>query len=243
MSSGTTNGTTSRAVDRSVAPVTVEMAGAVLVIRFDDGKANVLNETSLAGLREALDAAEGARAICLLGRTGFFCAGYDLTAMKASREAARELTRHGRELLARLAAASLPTVAGVTGHVLAAGAALLLTCDIRVGADGPFRIGFSEVGKGMPLSQATVDLAVRRLSPLAIERALLGSELADPRRAAEIGFLDAVVAPDKVTAEALARADRLASADPRAMATTKARLRNARAVRSAEAEAGLGHQA
>jgi enoyl-CoA hydratase/carnithine racemase len=235
------SGMTSRAADRAVAPVTVEMAGAVLVIRFDDGKANVLNEASLVGLSEALDAADGARAICLLGRPGFFCAGYDLTAMKAGREAARELTRRGRELLARLAAASVPTVAGVTGHAMAAGAALLLTCDIRVGADGPFRIGFSEVATGMPLSQATVDLAVRRLTPSAIERTLLGSELIDPRRAAEIGFLDAVVTPDKVTAEALARADRLASADPRAMATTKARLRAARAARSAEAE--QGHQA
>jgi enoyl-CoA hydratase len=235
------SGTTSRAPDRAVAPVTAEMAGAVLVIRFDDGKANVLNDASLAGLREALDAAEGARAICLLGRTGFFCAGYDLKAMKASREAACELTQRGRELLATLAAASLPTVAGVTGHALAAGAALLLTCDIRVGADGPFRIGFNEVGNGMPLSPATVDLAVRRLTPPAVERALLGSELADPRRAAEIGFLDAVVAPDQVSAEALAWADRLASADPRAMATTKARLQAARAVRSAEA--GQGHHA
>jgi enoyl-CoA hydratase len=230
--------TASRDADQVAVPVTVETAGAVLVIRFDDGKANVLNDASLAALNQALDAAVGARAICLLGRAGFFCAGYDLAAMKASREAARELTKRGRALLARLSAASVPTVAGVTGHALAAGAALLLTCDMRVGADGSFRIGFSEVAKGMPLSQSTVDLAVGRLVPAAVERALLGSELSDPRRAAEIGFLDAVVPPDEVEAAALARADQLASADPRAMATTKARLRTARAVRASEEERG-----
>jgi enoyl-CoA hydratase len=228
----------SRQAGRVATPVSVELAGAVLVIRFDDGKANVLNEASLAGLDEALDAADGARAICLLGRAGFFCAGYDLEAMKASREAARELTRRGRALLARMSATNVPTVAGVTGHAMAAGAALLLTCDVRVGADGPFRIGFSEVSKGMSLSQSTVDLAVRRLTPVAVERALLGSELSHPRRAAEIGFLDAVVAPREVEADALARADRLARADPRAMAATKARLRASRAARPAGEEQG-----
>ena len=36
-------------------------------------------------------------------------------------------------------------VGAATGHAIAAGAFLLLACDVRIGLDGPFKIGFHEV--------------------------------------------------------------------------------------------------
>lgn len=210
-------------------PVTAEMTEAVLVIRFDDGKANVLNRGALNGFQEAFGAFKEARSACIIGRAGFFCAGYDLAEMTASNASARDLSRQGRSFLTKLLLTEIPTVIGVTGHALAAGAAMVLTGDVRVGADGPFSIGFPEVSRGMALSQLSVELAARRLSPGVVERVLLESELCQPRRALEFGYLDSVVQAEDVEAEALGRALRLARPD-RAAVLTKVRLRSARRV-------------
>ena len=57
-----------------------------------------------------------------------------------------------------------PVVLGVTGHALAAGALLALSCDVRIGGDGPAKIGLNETAIGMGLPHYAVELAQARLS-------------------------------------------------------------------------------
>jgi enoyl-CoA hydratase len=207
-------------------PVTTTVDDGVAVVRFDDGKANVLSFAAIDALDAALDRAEAeARAVCLVGREGRLCAGFDLSVMTAGPEAAQDLVARGGRLLMRVYRHPQPVVVAVTGHALAAGALLVLACDVRIGADVPAKIGLNETAIGMALPLFAVALAEDRLAPNALVRATLAAELVDPRGAVEPGWLDRVVPADRVEAEAVAEARRLAAYSARAYSQTKETLR------------------
>jgi enoyl-CoA hydratase len=118
-----------------------------------------------------------------------------------------------------------PVVVAVTGHALAAGALLVLVCDVRIGADVPAKIGLNETSIGMPLPQFATELARDRLTPTALVRATLAAEVYDPVGAVRAGYLDRVVPVDEVVAAAIAEASRLSVYRAGAYARTKEVLR------------------
>jgi enoyl-CoA hydratase len=204
------------------------LEGSVARLHFDDGKANVISPASLAALNAALDRAEKeAGAALLLGRTGRFCAGFDLNTIQESPEAARRLVTGGAQLATRLAGSPLPIVIGCGGHALAMGALLLLGADVRIGADGDFKLGLNEVAIRMTLPAFAVELANERLSKRHLVRATTTAEVYAPAAACDAGYLDRVVAPEKLEAEAMAEAARLAELPRRSFAETKRAVRGA----------------
>jgi enoyl-CoA hydratase len=207
-------------------PVSWDLDDGVLVVRLDDGKVNVMSHAAIEGLHRALDVAEGeARAVVLVGRQGKLSAGFDLTEMTAGPDRARALVRAGGELLMRVFVHPQPVVVAVTGHALAAGALLTLACDVRVGADGPFKIGLNETAIGLGLPAYAAELAQARLSSLHLTRAALGAEIYDPDGAAAAGYLDRVVEPERCADLALAEARRLGEYRSGAYRHTKELLR------------------
>ena len=204
------------------------LIGDVARLHFDDGKANVVSSASLAALNAALDRAEKeAGAVALLGRAGRFCAGFDLNTIQESPEAARRLVAGGAQLAARLAGSPLPIVIGCGGHALAMGALLLLGADVRIGAEGDFKLGLNEVAIRMTLPAFAVELANERLSRRHLLRATTLAEVYAPVAACDAGYLDRVVPAERLEAEALAEAGRLAELPRRAFAETKRALRGA----------------
>ncbi|HLM64550.1 MAG TPA: crotonase/enoyl-CoA hydratase family protein [Acidimicrobiales bacterium] len=206
--------------------VSTTIEDGVAVVRFDDGKANVLSHASIAALGRALDRAElDARAVCIVGRPGRMSAGFDLSVMTQGPKAARHLVMEGGDLLMRLFMHPQPVVAAVTGHALAAGALLVLSCDVRIGADVPAKIGLNETSIGMPLPLFALELARDRLDPRHLTRATLAAEVYDPHGAVAAGYLDRVVAADALVAEATAEAARLGEYSTSAYAQSKQVLR------------------
>jgi len=200
--------------------------GRLAVLRMDDGKANALSHAAIDALHAALDRAEKeAGAVCLLGRPGRFCAGFDLSVMRSGPEPMRRLVTAGAELLMRMAVHPLPIAIGCTGHALAAGALLLLAADSRTGARGEFKIGLNEVAIGMPLPVFAYELARERLSKRHWLRATVQAELYAPESAVDAGFLDAVCEPSALVEAALAEARRLAALPQPAFRRTKASVR------------------
>ena len=198
----------------------------VAVLRLDDGKANALSHAAIEALDAALDRAEKeAGAVCLLGRAGRLCAGFDLAVMRSGPEPMRRLVTAGAELCLRMAVHPLPIAIGCTGHALAAGALLLLSADARIGARGDFKIGLNEVAIGMSLPAFAYELARERLSKRHLLRAAAQAELYAPDAAVDAGFLDSVCEPEEVAPAALAEARRLAALPQPAFARTKAALR------------------
>jgi enoyl-CoA hydratase len=194
------------------AAVRYELDGDVAVVRFDDGKANVLTHAVIEQLHAALSSAEAddARAVAVIGRPGKFSAGFDLSVMTAGPDQARDLLRAGAELALRIYTFPVPVVLGVTGHALAMGAILLMAADVRIGADGPFKVGLPEVEIGMPVPLFAVELARHRLAERHLVAAVQHAVVTPPAEAVEVNFLDRVVAPDDVEAVTLEVAHDLA---------------------------------
>lgn len=201
-------------------------ADGIATVAMDDGKANALSTDMIEQLDAALDRAEaGARAVVLLGREGKFCAGFDLRAMMAGPDAARALVERGGELLLRLYGLPLPVVVACTGHALAGGALLAGTGDSRIGAQGAFKIGLNEVQNGMPVPILAHEIARDRLLPTELFASVVQAKIYDPEGAVRAGWLDRVVAPEQVAAEAQADATRLAGLSKAAYAASKRSLR------------------
>ncbi len=210
--------------------VRYELSGKVAIVTMDDGKANALSESMLRELLAAIDRAEHeASAIVLTGRADRFCAGFDLRVMMSSPEAAVALLRLGSTLLLRLFELPLPLVIAATGHALAGGALVVLTGDVRLGVDGPYKLGLNEVAIGLPVPMLAMELARARLLPTELTRATLLAQIYSPTEAAAAGYLDRVVAADALAATALAEATRLGALSRAAFAGTKSRLRGAAA--------------
>jgi enoyl-CoA hydratase len=208
-------------------PVTYELRQNVAVITHDDGKANVYSQAVLDELSSALDRAEAdpsARAVMMVGRPGRFSAGFDLPTMTASPESMRSLVGAGGRFVARLLLEPLPVVAVCTGHALAGGALVLMAADYRIGVSGDWKIGLNEVAIGMSLPVWAVELARYRMPAGQFDRIVLG-ETGGPQDAVVAGFLDRVVSPDDLMAEAEELAGRLSALRSGAVAGTKQRAR------------------
>jgi enoyl-CoA hydratase len=194
--------------------VTCEIDDGVAVIRFDDGKANVLSFDSIGALNVALDQAEAAAdaaAVAIIGRPGRFSAGFDLSVMQGGgAQGVRDLLGAGAELALRLFSSPVPVVLGVTGHALAMGALLLLSADVRVGTEGEFKIGLNEVAIGMPVPRFGVEFARARISSGQFTRAVSLATIYDPDGALDAGYLDEIARPDDVAEVAVHQAKELA---------------------------------
>ncbi|WP_437981174.1 crotonase/enoyl-CoA hydratase family protein [Sorangium sp. So ce117] len=206
--------------------LTYTLEGTTAVVRMDDGKANALSEPMIEALLGALSRAEEeASAMVVAGRPDRFCAGFDLRVMTSRPEAAAALLGRGADLLMKLYGATLPLVIACTGHALAGGALLLLTGDVRIGAEGAFRIGLNEVAIGIPVPVLAMALARDRLARTELARATLMAQIYAPDEAVRVGYLDALVPPEAVLARAKEEAAKLSSLARPAFEATKARLR------------------
>jgi enoyl-CoA hydratase len=206
--------------------VSLERDGGVGVISIDDGKANALSPDVLSAIAEAFDKAEadGVSAVLVQGRPGRFSAGFDLSIMTSGAEPMRALVTQGAELLLRIFTYPAPVVAACTGHALAAGALMLLVSDVRIGADGEFKIGLNEVAIGMGLPIFGVEFARYRMPPSAFDSALLGEVFA-PAEAVRAGYLDRT--SHNVIDDAMAEAQRLSALRTGAVSHTKQHARKA----------------
>ena len=206
--------------------VRYERDGSISIVRLDDGKANAVSFEFLSGVSDALDRAEkDGGAVALLGRPGMFSAGFDLATLAEGPDAVRELVGGGAELLVRMLQCPLPIVAGCTGHALAMGSLILLASDLRIGAEGGYKIGLNEVAIKMVLPMFAVKLARDRLSKRHLQRATTMAEIYGPAEAADAGFLDRVVAADLLEAATTSEARRLAELPRVAFSGTKRSLR------------------
>lgn len=209
------------------APVTTTIEDGVAIVRLDDGKANAISHVQIDAIHAALDAAASdADAVAFIGREGRFSAGFDLSVMTQGAAATRGLVKAGGELLMRVFTHPQPTVAAITGHALAAGALLCLSCDIRIGSAGiPARIGLNETAIGMGLPWYGVRLGEARLSMRHRQRAITQAEIYDMTGALDAGYLDELVDADAVADRAIERARTLGVLPAQAYAFTKKRQR------------------
>lgn len=187
-----------------------ELKNDVMIIRIDDGKANVVGHALLDELFPALDRAETeAKAVLIVGRAGIFSAGFDLKELKKGATQSRALVSRGYELLYRLYGFPLPVVSACTGHGIGLGAFILLASDLRIGMAGDSKISLPETAISMQLSPLLIEVATSRISKRHITRAAVQSENYLPDLAVDAGFLDEVVEASELFNRAFEAAEKL----------------------------------
>jgi enoyl-CoA hydratase len=203
-----------------------EREDRISTITMDDGKVNVFSIAMLQSVHRAFDQAEqDGTVVVLTGRTGYFSAGFDLNVLSGPTGAVVELLTLGATLAERILSFPTPVVVGCTGHAYPAGAFLLLSADMRIGVDGPFRIGLNEVKIGLTVPWFAIELARHRLHPTHFDRTVVNARMYSPQDAIAPGFLDLVVNQSELHEASQAGARELAELDPTAHTATKLRAR------------------
>jgi methylglutaconyl-CoA hydratase len=136
-------------------PVIYAVEGAVALVTLNrPEKRNALNDAVVAGLKEALRAADAdgaVRVVVVTGAGADFCSGADLSALQKISEASidenLEDARALAELFALVRRVSVPVVAAVRGRALAGGCGLATACDVVLAARTA-RFGYPEVKIG-----------------------------------------------------------------------------------------------
>ncbi|OZG74231.1 enoyl-CoA hydratase [Hahella sp. CCB-MM4] len=202
------------------------LEGQVATITLNNGKVNAISHELIAEFHQALDQAEQAKAVVVMtGQAGIFSGGYDLKVMQSGNDAAMALVTEGSQLSRRLLAFPTPVIAACSGHAVAKGAFLLLSADVRIGVEGPYKIGLNEVAIGMTMHYAGIELARGRLPASYFNRSVLCAEMFDPKTAVTAGFLDMVVPEEQLAAQAQGLAAQLAKLDMTAHGNTKLKSR------------------
>jgi enoyl-CoA hydratase len=224
-------------------PLTVRPEARIAIVRIAHGPVNAMDLelcTDIAGACGALAHDRTIEAVVLCGNDSVFSAGVDLKRILAAGDG------YTGEFLTALATCFLavhqlpkPTVAAVGGHAIAGGCVLACACDHVIAADGPTRIGLTELAVGAPFPTSALEIIRGRVHQRFGE-VVLGAATYPPREALEIGFVDEVVAPASLAERATAVAARLARIPASTYALTKQQLqfpvRAAVAQRSADWE-------
>ena len=180
---------------------------------------NALSDDMLAALMaelEALGAEPHIRCVILAGAGNAFCAGHDLREMTTARTAEDGGRAYFAGLFARCAAVMMsiralpqPVIAEVHGVAAAAGCQLVASCDMAVAAEDA-RLGVNGVNIGLFCSTPMVALSRNVPRKHAFEMLTTGA-FVTATRAAEIGLINHVAAPEDLAAETLALAEKVAA--------------------------------
>ena len=178
-------------------PVLAETRDGVCTLTMNRGdRFNPLSTAMIAALDAALDAVAAdrtARVVVLAGAGRAFCAGHDLTEMRAHIDTAwqRGLFDACTRMMLKLTQIPQPVIARVHGAAAAAGCQLVSMCDLAVAADTA-RFGLAGINAGIFCSTPAVGVARNVARKRAMEMLLTG-ELIDARTALDWGLVNRVV--------------------------------------------------
>jgi enoyl-CoA hydratase/carnithine racemase len=202
--------------------VTAEVKDRVGWITLDRPPANSYD----AGFLEELDQsvgqvaeAEVAVAVVRSASEKFFSAGADVKAfLERSAGENMVMCRRAHQVLDRFAAESPLFVAAIAGHALGGGYEIALACDIRVAAEGRYRIGLPEVTLGLlPGTGGTQRLPRLIGRGRALELMTTGRTVT-PAEAERLGMVDRLVPADEFEQAVAGLAAGLAAGAPLAVA-------------------------
>jgi len=167
---------------------------------------NAFNETAIAELTRVFDALskdDALRVIVLGGHGKAFCAGADLSWMRAMADYTWEQNHADAQALADMLwtiyRCPVPVIGRIHGDCYAGGVGLASVCDVLVAADGA---GFCLSEAKLGLLPATISpYVVRALGEQASRRYFVTAERFGAVQAQAIGFVHAVCAADELDAK------------------------------------------
>jgi enoyl-CoA hydratase/carnithine racemase len=165
--------------------------------------------------------AEAAVAVAVIRSGGeqFFSAGADLRDfLERSPEQNLTACRRAHQVLGRFADEAPLFLAAIAGHALGLGYEIALACDIRLAAQGRYRIGLPEVTLGLLPGTGGAQRLARRIGPgRALELLTTGRTVA-PAEAERLGMVDRLVPAAELDQAVAGLAATLAAGPPLAVA-------------------------
>ncbi len=181
--------------------VTSEKDGPVTILELSRGKGNALSDAFVGELRAAVARAREEGPGCLVMTSAderFFSVGMDLVEMQAADPGAVSRTLQSFcALYHEIFFFPRPVLAVLPGHALAGGAILALAADFRIGRQGNWQFGVTEVDLGVPVPPGVYEMTVQAAGVAAARRILLLGETFDPASAWQIGLLDRLEPTDR----------------------------------------------
>jgi enoyl-CoA hydratase/carnithine racemase len=205
--------------------VTASVEDGVGFITMDRPPANSYDPAFLEALDEAIGqvvAAGVAGAVVRSASEKFFSAGADVKGFLArSADENIAMVRRAHQVFDRFAAEAPVFVAAIAGHALGGGYEIALACDIRVAAEGSYRIGLPEVTLGLlPGTGGTQRLPRLVGRGRALELMTTGRAVT-PEEAERLGMVDRLVPADELDRTVGELATSLAGGAPLAVAAVK----------------------
>ena len=201
-----------------------EDRGEIALLRLARGRGNALNGEFSEAICQTLDEVESSsqRAVVLTAEGSIFSAGVDLEAlMQGGATYLQKFLPTMLRMFLKLFDYPKPVVAAINGHAIAGGCILGLTCDYRLMACGPGKIGLTETPVGVPFPPAVLEI-VRLSVPPEFHREViyLGASYG-VEEGVKRGMVDELVEPEQLLTRALEVAERFAAVPPESFRLTK----------------------
>ncbi len=209
--------------------VAVDDQDDIATVTMNRPPANAIDLPFLEELDRALAAIgerAATRAVVLTGHGSMFSAGLDLKAVPGyGRAQQNRMLARLNELIHRLYAMPIPTVAAVNGHAIAGGLVLALACDWRVAVERGALFGLTEIRAGVPYPVAANAVVQAELTPAAARELVLAGKNHGPDRALVLGIVDELKPASVVLERSQAKARELAMAPSEGYSRIKHQLR------------------
>jgi 3-hydroxyacyl-CoA dehydrogenase/enoyl-CoA hydratase/carnithine racemase len=180
-------------------------AGELALVTIDNGadwtKPTTIGRHALESLERVLDEIEAQEweALVVTGKPFVFCVGADIDQFPdVTPELAREGSRAGHELFARIRNLSFPTLAAVNGACLGGGLEVALHCDYRTIARSVRHFGAPEVFLGLFPAWGATQLAPRLVGvenaiKVIVQNPLKQNRMIDAQKAFDLGYANALL--------------------------------------------------
>jgi enoyl-CoA hydratase/carnithine racemase len=210
--------------------VSIEIDDLIAVVRFDRGdKANALSTDAMRQLTDAarsFHARPDISAVILVGQAQNFTLGADLKdsarlEQRAQKLSARRLSlRAGPEMCEAFEKIDALTIVAIEGWCVGGGAALAVSCDLRVMAKSAI-VYVPEVARGMNMSWGSIPRVTALVGPARAKRIAALCEKVDASTALSWGLADAICEDGQALKRAMAFATAAAALPPTALKMVK----------------------
>jgi enoyl-CoA hydratase/carnithine racemase len=205
--------------------VTAAVDDGIGRITLDRPPANSYDPAFLDELDDAIGVVVAERApvaVVASANERFFSAGADVKGfLDRAADANNAMVRRAHEVFDRFAAEAPVFIAQIAGHALGGGYEIALACDIRIAAEGSYRIGLPEVTLGLLPGTGGTQRLPRLIGRGRALDLMLTGRAVDPAEAHALGMVDRLEPADDIDEVVGELADTLAAGAPLAMAAVK----------------------
>lgn len=206
--------------------VTASTEAGIGWISLDRPPANSYDRAFIEELGAAIDqlaADDDAKVVVVVSSSEkFFSAGADVkNFVESDADTNNAMVRLAHSVFDKLGSIPKLTIAAINGHALGGGYEIALACDVRIAAEGRYRVGLPEVTLGLLPGTGGTQRLPRLIGRGRALLMMTTGQSVTPDEAEKLGMVDRLVAADELRDHVTEVAATIAKGAPLAIAATK----------------------